>query len=79
MSSLDRLKIELLIDLGTSDAMVEDMVSTDLIEFYSEEKPYRDRIYSYQRIYLIEAVKIGIGIGQVNGIPIAVGVMNLSS
>lgn len=79
MSSLDRLKIELLIDLGTSDAMVEDMVSTDLIEFYSEEKPYRDRIYSYQRIYLIEAIKIGIGIGQVNGIPIAVGVMNLSS
>nr|AEX96909.1 acetyl-CoA carboxylase beta subunit [Eriospermum cervicorne] len=73
MSSSDR--IELLIDPGTWAPMDEDMVSMDPIEFHSEEEPYRDRIDSYQRrTGLTEAVQTGIG--QLNGIPIAVGVMD---
>nr|YP_010374406.1 acetyl-CoA carboxylase carboxyltransferase beta subunit [Pancratium maritimum]QWW90118.1 acetyl-CoA carboxylase carboxyltransferase beta subunit [Pancratium maritimum] len=73
MSSSDR--IELLIDPGTWDPMDEDMVSTDPIEFHSEEEPYRDRIDSYQRrTGLTEAVQTGIG--QLNGIPTAIGVMD---
>nr|YP_010861353.1 acetyl-CoA carboxylase carboxyltransferase beta subunit [Lytocaryum weddellianum]WGM77399.1 acetyl-CoA carboxylase carboxyltransferase beta subunit [Lytocaryum weddellianum] len=73
MSSSDR--IELSIDPGTWDPMDEDMVSMDPIEFHSEGKPYRDRIDSYQRkTGLTEAVQTGIG--QLNGIPIAIGVMD---
>nr|YP_009351977.1 acetyl-CoA carboxylase carboxyltransferase beta subunit [Schoepfia jasminodora]AQW41694.1 acetyl-CoA carboxylase carboxyltransferase beta subunit [Schoepfia jasminodora] len=72
MSSSDR--IELLIDPGTWDPMNEDMVSLDPIEFNSEEDLYKDRIDSYQRkTGLTEAVQTGIG--QLNGIPIAIGVM----
>nr|YP_010982986.1 acetyl-CoA carboxylase subunit beta [Heliotropium longiflorum]WOH22212.1 acetyl-CoA carboxylase subunit beta [Heliotropium longiflorum] len=73
MSSLDR--IELLIDTGTWDSMDEDMVSLDPIEFHSEEEPYKDRIDSYQRnTGLTEAVQTGIG--RLNGIPVAIGVMD---
>nr|YP_009729179.1 acetyl-CoA carboxylase beta subunit [Allium cyathophorum]QHQ72854.1 acetyl-CoA carboxylase beta subunit [Allium cyathophorum] len=72
MSSSDR--IELLIDPGTWDPMDEDMVSMDPIEFHSEEEPYKDRIDSYQqRTGLTEAVQTG---SQLNGIPIAIGVMD---
>nr|QWW90585.1 acetyl-CoA carboxylase beta subunit [Swertia diluta]BDV24640.1 acetyl-CoA carboxylase subunit beta [Swertia japonica] len=72
MSSSDR--IELSIDPGTWDPMDEDMVSLDPIEFHSEEEPYNDRIDSYQRkTGLTEAVQTGIGC--LNGIPVAVGVM----
>lgn len=73
MSSSDR--IELLIDPGTWDPMNEDMVSMDPIEFHSEEEPYRDRIDSYQKkTGLTEAVQTGIG--KLNGITIAIGVMD---
>ncbi|NP_904108.1 acetyl-coA carboxylase beta subunit (chloroplast) [Amborella trichopoda] len=73
MSSSDR--IELSIDPGTWHPMDEDMVSTDPIEFHSEEEPYRDRIDSYQRqAGLTDAVQTGIG--QLEGIPIAIGVMD---
>nr|YP_009891178.1 carboxytransferase beta subunit [Akania lucens]QKK37550.1 carboxytransferase beta subunit [Akania lucens] len=73
MSSSDR--IELSIDPGTWDPMNEDMVSLDPIEFHSEEEPYKDRIDSYQRkTGLTEAVQTGTG--QLNGIPIALGVMD---
>nr|QPN54461.1 acetyl-CoA carboxylase carboxyltransferase beta subunit [Arceuthobium durangense] len=73
MSSLDT--IELLIDPGTWDPMDEDMVSLDPIQFYSEEELYKHRINSYQRkTGLIEAVQTGIG--QLKGIPIAIGVMD---
>nr|WOZ11184.1 acetyl-CoA carboxylase subunit beta [Hamelia patens] len=73
MSSSDR--IELSIDPGTWDPMDEDMVSLDPIEFHSEEEPYKDRIDSYQKnTGLTEAVQTGIG--QLNGIPVAVGVMD---
>nr|YP_010686365.1 acetyl-CoA carboxylase beta subunit [Cyclamen rohlfsianum]WBR35272.1 acetyl-CoA carboxylase beta subunit [Cyclamen rohlfsianum] len=73
MSSSDR--IELLIDSGTWDPMDEDMISLDPIEFHSEEEPYKDRIDSYQRkTGLTEAVQTGIG--QLNGILAAIGVMD---
>nr|YP_010258894.1 acetyl-CoA carboxylase carboxyl transferase subunit [Microtis unifolia]UIX23763.1 acetyl-CoA carboxylase carboxyl transferase subunit [Microtis unifolia] len=73
MSSLDR--IEFFIDPGTWESMDEDMVSMDPIEFHSEEEPYRDRIYFYQRnTGLTEAVQTGIG--KLNSIPIAMGVMD---
>nr|YP_010629651.1 acetyl-CoA carboxylase beta subunit [Begonia oaxacana]WBN96610.1 acetyl-CoA carboxylase beta subunit [Begonia oaxacana] len=73
MSSSDR--IDLSIDPGTWTPMDEDMVSLDPIEFHSEEEPYKDRIDSYQRnTGLTEAVQTGTG--QLNGIPIAIGVMD---
>nr|YP_009870045.1 acetyl-CoA carboxylase carboxyltransferase beta subunit [Bonnetia paniculata]QKJ81985.1 acetyl-CoA carboxylase carboxyltransferase beta subunit [Bonnetia paniculata] len=73
MSSSDR--IELSIDPGTWDPMDEDMVSLDPIEFHSEEDPYKDRIDSYQRkTGLTEAVQTGTG--QLNGISVAIGVMD---
>nr|YP_010162309.1 acetyl-CoA carboxylase carboxyltransferase beta subunit [Dolichos falciformis]QRI60018.1 acetyl-CoA carboxylase carboxyltransferase beta subunit [Dolichos falciformis] len=73
MSSSDR--IELSIDPGTWNPMDEDMVSQDPIEFHSEEEPYKDRIDSYQRkTGLTEAVQTGTG--QLNGIPVAIGVMD---
>nr|YP_010892261.1 AccD [Ludwigia prostrata]WJO89957.1 AccD [Ludwigia prostrata] len=73
MTSSDR--IELLVDPGTWDPMDEDMVSLDPIEFDSEEEPYQDRINSYQRkTGLAEAVQTGTG--RLNGIPIAIGVMD---
>lgn len=73
MSSSER--IELLIDPGTWDPMDEDMVSLDPIGFHSEEEPYKDRIDSYQRkTGLTDAVQTGIG--QLNSIPVAIGVMD---
>ncbi|KAF3613057.1 hypothetical protein FXO37_36542 [Capsicum annuum] len=73
MSSSDR--IELLVDPGTWDPMDEDVVSLDPIEFHSEEEPYKDRINSYQRkTGLTEAVQTGIG--QINDILVAIGVMD---
>nr|YP_010258967.1 acetyl-CoA carboxylase beta subunit [Chiloglottis cornuta]UIX23836.1 acetyl-CoA carboxylase beta subunit [Chiloglottis cornuta] len=73
MTSSDR--IELFLDPGTWESMDEDMVSMDPIEFHSEEEPYRDRIYYYQRnTGLTEAVQTGVG--QLNSIPIAMGVMD---
>nr|YP_010942264.1 acetyl-CoA carboxylase carboxyltransferase beta subunit [Persicaria nepalensis]WKN52075.1 acetyl-CoA carboxylase beta subunit [Persicaria nepalensis]WLS52981.1 acetyl-CoA carboxylase carboxyltransferase beta subunit [Persicaria nepalensis] len=73
MNSSER--IELSVDPGTWDPMDEDMVSTDPIEFHSEEEPYKDRINSYQKeTGLTDAVQTGIG--QLNGIPVAIGVMD---
>nr|YP_010008219.1 acetyl-CoA carboxylase carboxyltransferase beta subunit [Combretum kraussii]QNR87991.1 acetyl-CoA carboxylase carboxyltransferase beta subunit [Combretum kraussii] len=73
MSSSDR--IELSIDSGTWDPMDEDMVSLDPIGFHSEEEPYKDRIDSYQiKTGLTEAVQTGTG--RLNGIPIAIGIMD---
>nr|YP_009558949.1 acetyl-CoA carboxylase carboxyltransferase beta subunit [Calypso bulbosa var. occidentalis]QBA90976.1 acetyl-CoA carboxylase carboxyltransferase beta subunit [Calypso bulbosa var. occidentalis] len=73
MSSSDR--IELFIDPGTWEPMDEDIVSIDPIEFHSEEEPYIDRISFYQRkTGLTEAIQTGIG--KLNSIPIAMGVMD---
>nr|YP_009407266.1 acetyl-CoA carboxylase beta subunit [Drosera regia]ASA46248.1 acetyl-CoA carboxylase beta subunit [Drosera regia] len=76
MSSSER--IELLIDPDTWYPMDEDMVSTDPIEFHSEdseEESYKDRIDFYQRkTGLNEAVQTGIG--KLNDIPVAIGIMD---
>lgn len=73
MSSSDR--IELLIDPGTWNPMDEYMVSVDPIEFHSEEEPYKNRLDSYQkRTGLMEAIQTGTG--QLNGIPLAIGIMD---
>nr|QYK18463.1 acetyl-CoA carboxylase beta subunit [Dryadella lilliputiana] len=73
MSSSDR--IELFIDSGTWEPMDEDMVSMDPIEFHSEEEPYIDRIsFSQKKTGLTEAVQTGVG--QLNSILIAIGVMD---
>nr|YP_009777114.1 acetyl-CoA carboxylase beta subunit [Oxytropis bicolor]QJA27913.1 acetyl-CoA carboxylase beta subunit [Oxytropis bicolor] len=73
MSSSDR--IELLIDPGTWNPMDEYMVSVDPIEFHSEEEPYKNRLDSYQKkTGLMEAVQTGTG--QLNGIPLAIGIMD---
>nr|YP_010136342.1 acetyl-CoA carboxylase subunit beta [Musa ingens]QWM96380.1 acetyl-CoA carboxylase subunit beta [Musa ingens]UCC36839.1 acetyl-CoA carboxylase carboxyltransferase beta subunit [Musa ingens] len=73
MSSSDR--IELSIDPGTWDPLDKDMISIDPIDFHSKEEPYRDRIDFYQRSTgLSDAVQTGIG--QLNGIPVAIGVMD---
>nr|YP_009239205.1 acetyl-CoA carboxylase beta subunit [Pedicularis ishidoyana]AML80485.1 acetyl-CoA carboxylase beta subunit [Pedicularis ishidoyana] len=73
MSSSER--IEVLIDPGTWDPMDEDMISLDPIGFHSAEEPYKDRIDSYQKkTGLTEAVQTGVG--QLNGIPVAIGVMD---
>nr|YP_010414203.1 acetyl-CoA carboxylase beta subunit [Lonicera gynochlamydea]URS64384.1 acetyl-CoA carboxylase beta subunit [Lonicera gynochlamydea] len=72
MNSSERLK--LLIDPDTWDPINEKMASLDPIEFHSEEDPYIDRINSYQKkTGLTEAIQTGLG--QLNGIPIAMGVM----
>ncbi|KAF6161609.1 hypothetical protein GIB67_009488 [Kingdonia uniflora] len=73
MNSSDR--IELLVDPDTWYPMDEDMVFINPIEFHSEEKPYKDCIDYYQRVTgLTETVQTGIG--ELNGIPIAMGVMD---
>ncbi|XP_051145765.1 acetyl-CoA carboxylase beta subunit (chloroplast) [Andrographis paniculata] len=73
MSSSERIEVS--IDPGTWDPMDEDMVSLDPIGFHSEEETYKDRIDSYQRkTGLTEAVQTGIG--QLNGVPVALGVMD---
>nr|QHN54952.1 acetyl-CoA carboxylase beta subunit [Anchomanes hookeri] len=73
MDSSDR--IEFMIDPGTWDPLDEDMVATDPIEFYSEGESYEDRIDYYQiEKGLTEAVQTGIG--QLNGITLAIGIMD---
>nr|YP_010424756.1 acetyl-CoA carboxylase carboxyltransferase beta subunit [Staurogyne concinnula]USH90998.1 acetyl-CoA carboxylase carboxyltransferase beta subunit [Staurogyne concinnula] len=73
MSSSERIEVS--IDPDTWDVMDEDMVSLDPIGFHSEEELYKDRIDSYQRkTGLTEAVQTGVG--QLNGIPVAMGVMD---
>nr|YP_010829391.1 acetyl-CoA carboxylase subunit beta [Silene alexandrae]WFF48090.1 acetyl-CoA carboxylase subunit beta [Silene alexandrae] len=55
--------------------MDEDMVSVDPLEFHSEEEPYKDRInFDQIKTGLTEAVQTGIG--QLYGIPVAIGVMD---
>nr|YP_009409901.1 acetyl-CoA carboxylase beta subunit [Cressa cretica]ASJ65084.1 acetyl-CoA carboxylase beta subunit [Cressa cretica] len=73
MSSSDR--IELSIDPGTWDPMDEDMVSQDPIQFDSEEEADFDLdLEEKRKTGLTEAVQTGTG--QLNGIPIAIGVMD---
>nr|YP_009897224.1 carboxytransferase beta subunit [Hemilophia sessilifolia]QKK43857.1 carboxytransferase beta subunit [Hemilophia sessilifolia] len=73
MSSSER--IELSVDPGTWNPMDEDMASADPIKFHSKEEPYKNRIDSAQKTTgLTDAVQTGTG--QLNGIPVALGVMD---
>nr|YP_009892901.1 carboxytransferase beta subunit [Clausia aprica]QKK39273.1 carboxytransferase beta subunit [Clausia aprica] len=73
MSSSER--IELSIDPGTWNPMDEDMFSADPIKFHSREESYKNRIDSAQKTTgLTDAVQTGTG--QLNGIPVAIGVMD---
>ncbi|XP_060672770.1 acetyl-coenzyme A carboxylase carboxyl transferase subunit beta, chloroplastic-like [Ziziphus jujuba] len=73
MTSSDR--IESSVDPGTWEPLDEDMVSRDPIKFHSREEPYKDRIDFNQRTTgLTDAVQTGIG--RLNGIPVAIGVMD---
>nr|YP_009899701.1 carboxytransferase beta subunit [Notoceras bicorne]QKK46595.1 carboxytransferase beta subunit [Notoceras bicorne] len=73
MTSSER--IELSIDPGTWNPMDEDMVSADPIKFHSKGEPYKNRINFFQKkTGLTDAVQTGIG--QLNGIPVALGVMD---
>nr|ANA08912.1 acetyl-CoA carboxylase subunit [Syringa pubescens subsp. patula]ANA08915.1 acetyl-CoA carboxylase subunit [Syringa pubescens subsp. patula] len=61
--------------IGSDDSEEPDQDRIEEEEEEEEEEPYKDRIDSYQReTGLTEAVQTGIG--QINGIPIAFGVMD---
>nr|YP_009731763.1 acetyl-CoA carboxylase beta subunit [Siphonostegia chinensis]QHR84957.1 acetyl-CoA carboxylase beta subunit [Siphonostegia chinensis] len=73
MNSSERIQV--LIDPGTWYPMDEDMIVMDGIELSANDETYSDRIDSYQRdTGLTEAVQTGVG--QINGIRIAIGVMD---
>ena len=85
MNSSDR--IELIIDRDTWCPMDEDMYTLDVLQFHSEDEPsnsdplnsedepYSDHITSCQiETGLTDAIQTGIG--KLNGIPIALGVMD---
>nr|NP_569638.1 acetyl-CoA carboxylase beta subunit [Psilotum nudum]AGC26802.1 acetyl-coenzyme A carboxylase carboxyl transferase subunit beta [Psilotum nudum]BAB84225.1 acetyl-CoA carboxylase subunit [Psilotum nudum] len=72
MNSTER--IELLIDHGTWIPIDEDMIAQDILKFHDEES-YNNRIVTYQRqTGLTDAIQTGIG--RLNGIPVALGVMD---
>jgi acetyl-CoA carboxylase carboxyl transferase subunit beta len=72
MSSTER--IELLIDSGTWEPMDENMLPCDVLGFI-DEKAYKDRLEENQiRTGLTDAVQTGTG--ELNGTPIALGVMD---
>lgn len=67
-------RIQQLIDPGTWEAMDEHMVAADPLKF-RDRKPYSDRLRDYQdRTGLRDAVQTGVG--QLAGLPIALGVMD---
>nr|YP_009932004.1 carboxytransferase beta subunit [Leptaleum filifolium]QNR90865.1 carboxytransferase beta subunit [Leptaleum filifolium] len=77
MTSSER--IELSIDRGTWNPMDEDTFSADPIKFHSLEDTdtYKKRIASAQKLTgLTDAVQTGTG--QLNGIPVAIGVMDFN-
>nr|YP_009121246.1 acetyl-CoA carboxylase carboxyltransferase beta subunit [Epipogium roseum]AII40856.1 acetyl-CoA carboxylase carboxyltransferase beta subunit [Epipogium roseum] len=75
MSSSDR--IDLFVDADTWNPLFEDIISVDPIEFNSNEDPYLDKILFYQdKTNLNEAIQTGIG--KLNGINIAIGIMDFN-
>lgn len=67
-------RIEQLIDKNTWQPLAEEISPTDPLEF-SDRKPYKDRIKDYQaKTGLTDAVKTGTGL--IDGLPIALGVMD---
>nr|ANQ38702.1 acetyl-CoA carboxylase beta subunit [Cynomorium coccineum] len=73
MNSTDR--IEFLIDPNTWNPINKYMLSIDPIEFHSEEEPYKYRLNYYKiNTGLTEAIQTGTG--KLNGILIAIGIMD---
>lgn len=67
-------RIQQLIDPGTWEAMDEHLIATDPLKF-RDRKPYSDRLRDYQdRTGLRDAVQTGVG--QLAGLPVALGVMD---
>ncbi|MDF5708662.1 MAG: acetyl-CoA carboxylase, carboxyltransferase subunit beta [Nostoc sp. S4] len=67
-------RIRQLIDRDTWKALDEHLRPTDPLQF-RDRKPYSDRLREMQeKIGLIDAVKTGLG--QINGLPVALGVMD---
>ena len=67
-------RITQLIDPETWSAMDEDLVACDPLQFH-DRKAYRDRISDYQKkTGLRDAVQTGVG--QLDGLPVALGVMD---
>jgi len=67
-------RIQQLIDSGTWIPIDEHLVPTDPLKFH-DRKPYSDRLHEYQeKTGLLDAVQTGIG--QLAGLPIALGVMD---
>jgi acetyl-CoA carboxylase carboxyl transferase subunit beta len=67
-------RIRQLIDQNTWRPMDENLRPTDPLQF-RDRKPYSDRLREMQeKIGLIDAVKTGLG--QINGLPVALGVMD---
>ncbi|MBD2628355.1 acetyl-CoA carboxylase, carboxyltransferase subunit beta [Trichormus variabilis] len=67
-------RIRQLIDANTWKPLDEHLRPTDPLQF-KDRKPYSDRLRETQeKIGLIDAVKTGLG--QINGLPIALGVMD---
>jgi acetyl-CoA carboxylase carboxyl transferase subunit beta len=72
MNSTER--IEFLIDPGTWEPMDEDMLPCDTLDFFDQEA-YKDRLEENQLdTGLTDAIQTGIG--KLNGIPVALGVMD---
>jgi acetyl-CoA carboxylase carboxyl transferase subunit beta len=69
-------RIAQLIDSGTWSPMDEHLASCDPLKF-RDRKPYGDRLKDYQdKTGLTDAVQTGVG--KLNGLPIALGVMDFS-
>ncbi len=69
-------RIEQLIDPGTWQSLDEGLQPTDPLEF-RDRKPYRDRLREYQeKTHLNDAVQTGIG--QIDGEPTVLGIMDFS-
>nr|VDD65809.1 unnamed protein product [Brassica oleracea] len=67
-------EIELSIDLGTWNPMDEDMVSADPIKFHSRRNLIKSVLPLLKKTGLTDAIQTGTG--QLNGIPVALGVMD---
>lgn len=67
-------RIRQLIDPGTWSAIDEELVACDPLQFH-DRKAYSDRIHDYQqKTGLRDAVQTGVG--QLDGLPVALGVMD---
>jgi acetyl-CoA carboxylase carboxyl transferase subunit beta len=66
-------RIRQLIDANTWQPMDEHLRPTDPLQF-RDRKPYSDRLRDMHKAGLIDAVKTGLG--QINGLPVALGVMD---